>query len=574
MGQNNSTIIISDNNYNPLEYIERISDDAIIFQDYGIIEPPCINENNGIYNLSGNTCIGSTCSTITISDGKSYNIVEYVEKINDDYVIHNPAGETVILQDYNSQTPSPTPPYTAENVANKRCDLLNANNTTYPTTLAVLNAILNITGTTLIYLTGVTNIGTGVGIYSSTIKNNAQLKSLIGVGGTVITYDANNIYISGGSGGSGGGVSVATFNTYTGTTAPNTYEKISIFNLYTGTTAPTKYETISNFNTYTGTTAPNKYETITNFNAYTGTTAPNKYETISNFNKYTGDTIYSSTQPASVTVGGIAAGTILTGKTANQLLEEILVPTLYPTFTSPSESISLNPSTAIYEIGAVINTLCVTGSLNRGTISPAYGTDGYRSGTATCYCYTGSQISGAYSCTSSSLTKCALSYAVSSGSQTWSVFTCYSAGCQPKDSKGNNYDSICGPGQTSPVSATITGILPWYWGKKKVTNVINSSDVATGTKTVACANGTLSITYNSASDDYLWFAVPQGTPAKTSWFVCSSNQGCIGGTNNLFASSCTVSVTSSQGCWSGCNYMVYVSCVTTGTATGVPMCML
>ena len=86
--------------------------------------------------------MNTNCSIIIVSDGKTCETIEYVEKTNDDLVIHNPAGETVILQDYNSVTPSPTPHYDAENVANKKNDLTNPNTTGYTSTLAVYNALL------------------------------------------------------------------------------------------------------------------------------------------------------------------------------------------------------------------------------------------------------------------------------------------------------------------------------------------------------------------------------------------------------------------------------------------------
>jgi len=288
----------------------------------------------------------------------------------------------------------------------------------------------------------------------------------------------------------------------------------------------------------------------------------------------TGGTVYNLDSPAAVTVGGITVGTVLVGKTSNEILSEILVPELFPVLTAPSESIALNPSTSIYEIGCSIATLCVTGTFNRGSINPQYcSASAFRSGAANSYCFTGAQISGSYACTTSPVTKCATSYVVSSGSQSWSVFTSYDAGVQPKGSKGTNCGSALPAGNTSTPTAAITGILPYYWGKKSVNNVISGSDVAAGTKVLSCANGTLPITYNSSASDYLWFAVPQGTPAKTAWFVCASNQGTIGGSNNLFASACSVAVTSAQGCWTACNFYVYVSCITTGTAAGVPMCM-
>jgi hypothetical protein len=283
--------------------------------------------------------------------------------------------------------------------------------------------------------------------------------------------------------------------------------------------------------------------------------------------------LYNLATPATCTVGGVTAGEQLTGKTALCLLQEILAPELFGTLTAPSEGIGISPS-GTFEIGCSISTLCVTGTFNRGSISPQYcSTSGFRSGPANTYCFSGCQIAGSYACTAGSVTKCATSYVVCSGGQTWGVCTAYDAGVQPKGSNGTNYNSPLGASTTGAVSATITGILPWYWGKG-ASQVLVSADIAGGTKTLANVTASpLSIIFNSAPTDYIWFAVPACAGLKTCWYVNGTNNGCIGGVGNLFAIFCTVAVTSASGCWAGCNYDVYVSCVTTGTAVGVPMCM-
>ena len=51
----------------------------------------------------------------------------------------------VVLTDYNSNIPVIRPQYIAENIANKKNDLLNPNTTGYTSTLAVYNAITGIT---------------------------------------------------------------------------------------------------------------------------------------------------------------------------------------------------------------------------------------------------------------------------------------------------------------------------------------------------------------------------------------------------------------------------------------------
>jgi len=59
-------------------------------------------------------------------------------------------------------------------------------------------------------------------------------------------------------------------------------------------------------------------------------------------------------------------------------------------------------------------------------------------------------------------------------------------------------------------------------------------------------DGSINIPFNSATDDFIWFAIPSAKPVKTSWFVSVLNQGSIGGAvsqfGNLFPDPVTVVV--------------------------------
>jgi len=271
---------------------------------------------------------------------------------------------------------------------------------------------------------------------------------------------------------------------------------------------------------------------------------------------------YNLQSPAAICVGGICVGYVLTGKTAFQIFQDLLVPTLYPAFVAPSESASISPS-GTFEIGCSIATLCITGTFNRGTIIPAYGTDGFRSGPATCYVFTGCQIAASYACNASSLTKCATSYVVCA-SQTWTVSTCFSAGCQPKDSKGGNYGSVCGPGQTSAPTATITGIYPYYYGKltsgsrPAVTNALVVSGCTA--KCVLSSTGTVTVSFNSGASEYTWLAIPQTSTSKICWYVNALDNGKINSApSDKYPDECIIAITSAEGCWAGVNYKVYMS---------------
>ena len=86
--------------------------------------------------------------------------------------------------------------------------------------------------------------------------------------------------------------------------------------------------------------------------------------------------------------------------------------------------------------------------------------------------------------------------------------------------------------------------------------------VIAGTKAVSDSSSTLYINFNSASDDYIWFAIPSGSTSKTCWCVNALNNGAIGGAvsagGNLFPAKTSINPVTTA-CWSGQTYNVYVS---------------
>lgn len=133
---------------------------------------------------------------------------------------------------------------------------------------------------------------------------------------------------------------------------------------------------------------------------------------------------------ATQTVGGVNAGkTYEIGTSLETIIRDILSPVLYPAFTNPSASISVSGS-KILESGSNINkTFTVT--FNRGSINPAYGTSGYRAGTASDY-----TLNGGTAQTENTFTE-----TVSEDNKTFQATVSYAAGEQPKDSSGANYNS-------------------------------------------------------------------------------------------------------------------------------------
>ena len=282
---------------------------------------------------------------------------------------------------------------------------------------------------------------------------------------------------------------------------------------------------------------------------------------------------YNLTSPSIFATGGMCAGTVLTGKTAFEILKEILAPELCGTLTNPSEAISLSPSTSLYEIGCSISTLCITGTFNRGCINPQYcSASPYRSGAANCYVFTGCQVAGSYACITSPVTKCATAYVICA-SQTWTVSTCYDCGVQPKGNAGSNFNSPLPAGQTSFASCTISGIYPYYWGKLSSGSrpAVTNSLVTGGTKVLAVSTGTLCINYNSSSSEYTWLAIPATTASKTCWYVNALDNGKINTSpSDKYPDECQLCITSGQGCWSNICYKVYMS----GTVGAInsPLC--
>ena len=255
----------------------------------------------------------------------------------------------------------------------------------------------------------------------------------------------------------------------------------------------------------------------------------------------TGSTVYNLATPSTVTVGGLAAGTTLTGKSSNEILKEILVMYLLPAFSSFSNNVSTP-----LEVGTQISG---SKSFTFGFTNPTNvcaNTLCIRDITAASNIATGCAVSSPQSATI-----CTKTFTSCGDTQAW-------CGCAT---------NTCGA-QIGSSSYTITGLLPYYWGKCTCPGPAGSGRptatcamVIGGTKILASSAGAVSINFNSGSDDYLWFAIPATVAAKNCWCVTALNNGAIGGgvspACNLFPAADSVSVTTA--CWSGCNYCVYIS---------------
>src|ERR1035437_5000056 len=174
--------------------------------------------------------------------------------------------------------------------------------------------------------------------------------------------------------------------------------------------------------------------------------------------------MYYGNTPASITLGGISSGTTLTGKTLSKIIEELLVPELYPILIAPSYTFSIPLLSNPYEVGCQLTTLSFCSTYNKGSISPSYGTNGFRSGNVTCYTYLDFYSSG-YTCTTSALNNLYSipTFRVLAGNR--NAYGCVTTltGQQPSGSTGTPY---CAPyGACTKVSSAVSicGLYPYFY---------------------------------------------------------------------------------------------------------------
>jgi hypothetical protein len=280
--------------------------------------------------------------------------------------------------------------------------------------------------------------------------------------------------------------------------------------------------------------------------------------------------IYLCASPTTCTVGGLPAGSPISGCTISKILEEILVPTVNPTLTAPSSTFNISLSNP-YEVGCIVSVVGCT-CLNVGNINPQYSSaSSCRSCGAISHNYVDFNA-GTCSCFGSncSCTRSLPAYTVVAGIRTAYGSVSYCAGVQPKNSAGANYSTPLASGTTTPVPLIICGLYPYFYGIVASGGAPAGSNrpaataalITGGTKCVCNSSGTIYINFNSTSDDYIWFAIPSASPIKTCWYVNALNNGAIGGVvsagGNLFSALASVNPVTTA-CWAGQTYNVYIS---------------
>lgn len=157
-------------------------------------------------------------------------------------------------------------------------------------------------------------------------------------------------------------------------------------------------------------------------------------------------------------VGGIAKGTKLSdieGKTINAILDDMLFPTVNPTFTAPSASIKFNGYAATQEVGAAAPTADqFTAGFNAGAINLNGVKQNNRAGaqdTAASFIYYGDSADNTELPTSVAL-----------GNTSYKYRAAFAEGPQPKDNKGNDYLAPLEAGTVDSSAVTVNGTYPWF----------------------------------------------------------------------------------------------------------------
>ena len=175
----------------------------------------------------------------------------------------------------------------------------------------------------------------------------------------------------------------------------------------------------------------------------------------------------------------IAAGTTFNNQTFTEMMDAMLYPTLDPTLTSPSATLSISPSASFQEIGANVP-VTLSATFNQGSINPQYtSASNKRSGLPNTYNFNGTGVSPILS---SALTESATTgaYTILAGANTWTNSVSFDAGVMPKDSVGGDFDppGALSAGTTSTISKTITGVFPVFATTTSISTMTKQSLVS------------------------------------------------------------------------------------------------
>ena len=219
----------------------------------------------------------------------------------------------------------------------------------------------------------------------------------------------------------------------------------------------------------------------------------------------------TSSVTADVEIGGIDKLDVISpGTTIQDLTERLLLRTYYPTFVLPSVSLTDDISTNV-EVGTLGFTLianfnagAINGKIDNFIWDPNLKQDD-RAGAATQYTFTGATIP---TTSQAGNTLAFPSVTIIENANTFNVVTNYAIGPQPKDSRGNNYDSPLPAGSVTS-NLTFYGRRNAFYGVDLTSNNSAGVRALTNTKLNPVNGTTFTINIPAGATDVA-FAYPDG----------------------------------------------------------------
>lgn len=193
-------------------------------------------------------------------------------------------------------------------------------------------------------------------------------------------------------------------------------------------------------------------------------------------------------------VGGIAKGTKvqdLEGKTYAELFDDLLFPTVNPTFTAPSASIAWKNYATVQEVGSVgptVNNFTV--GYNAGAINLNGSKQANRGGshnTTDSFIYVNGDAANKTLPTKLTL-----------GSTKFKYRAAFNEGPQPKNNKGGDYSSPLAAGTVDSGEISVNGTYPWYASTEAAGTLTKQSLVAWNTTAGAMSSGEFTVKPHTA----------------------------------------------------------------------------
>ena len=157
-------------------------------------------------------------------------------------------------------------------------------------------------------------------------------------------------------------------------------------------------------------------------------------------------------------VGGIAKGTKvseLEGKTYAELFDDLLFPTVNPTFTAPTASIAWKNYATVQEVGSAGPTVDnFTVGYNAGAINLNGVKQANRGGSH--------NTTDSFIYVNGDATNKTLPTTLTLGSTKFKYRAAYNEGPQPKNNKGGDYSSPLAAGTVDSTEISVNGTYPWY----------------------------------------------------------------------------------------------------------------